>query len=194
MLAIALLLGLGVQDPVAVAGLSPQEAMAVRGEAELTPAAAFASARTRAEDGARERWQTRVERVMATQRPFWMPAVFADLAVSRWFADLPIERSLKVLDREDAQREHDFGSSYQTTLWVVEDPRVVEAQELRLRRELRRAEYQLLWKSGGIALFWSVLAFGIGWVDRLSRGYMTGRLRLIGLLLGAAIPTVTFLL
>ena len=42
--------------------------------------------------------------------------------------------------------------------------------------------------------FWLVLAFGYAWLDRLSRGYMTGRLRLLGVLSGVAVPIVVLCL
>lgn len=192
MFAIALLLGISLQAPMAAA--RPQEAVAVRGEAELTQAAAFDSARLRAEDQLRERWRERGDRIVAGGRPFWLPPVFTELAQDRWLADLPLHQAMRIVDRQDQQREHEFGASWQTTLWIDEDPRQAEVQELRLRRELRRVQSDVLWKSGGTAVFWALLAFALGWIDRLSRGYMTGRLLLVGLLLGSAVPAVAFLL
>lgn len=195
MIAIALLLGFLVQDPAAAPTQArPQEAVAVRGEAELTQAAAYSSARTRAEEHLRDRWRERAERVVETQRPFWMPAVFGELTAGRWLADLPIERAMAVVDREDQERQHEFGASWQTTLWVAEDPRLAASLEQRLRRDLKRTQTEVLWKSGGTVMFWSMLAFGLGWLDRLSRGYMTRRLMAIGLLLGGGVPVVAFLL
>ena len=38
-----------------------------------------------------------------------------------------------------------------------------------------------------------VLALGVFWLDRLSRGYMTGRLSLLALAIGAGAPVVLFL-
>ncbi len=37
------------------------------------------------------------------------------------------------------------------------------------------------------------LVVALGWIDRLSRGYMTGRLWLAGLLAGVAVPAIAFL-
>lgn len=200
MLAIALTLALFAQDPTASwVGARPlaatvSEACAVRGDAELSPAAALASARQRAEQQFRERWTERAERIVSRQRPIWLPGQLLRLDADRWLAALPIERSLCVVDREDRQRDHEFGQSYQTTLWVLEDDAFVARSERQLRQHLDRATRRIVFKSGGTVLFWAALALLLGWVDRLSRGYMTGRLRLVGLLLGSAVPVTAFLL
>ena len=92
------------------------------------------------------------------------------------------------------RREHEFGSSFQTTLWVRED--AVAAGKV--DREVRQALTQLRWRTlamaGGTVVFWAVLALVLSWVDRLSRGYMTGRLGVVGVLLGSAVPAVAFVL
>ncbi|MBM4060054.1 MAG: hypothetical protein FJ265_03010 [Planctomycetes bacterium] len=170
------------------------EAVAVRGEAELSQAAAFASAAQRAEAHVRDRWRERAERVIDGQRPFWLPSLLAQEAVRRYLADLPADRLVRYVDRDDRERQHEFGSSWQTTLWVAESPQAVQQQERQLRRELRQLEQTTAIKYGGVVAGWAVLALAIGWFDRLSRGYMTGRLRLLGLLCGAAFPAVAFLL
>lgn len=169
------------------------EAVAVRGDAELSPAEAFASARRKAEDHVRERWEDRAERALAGQRPFWVPEFIATQDLRRWLADLPIEKQLRLVDREDQEREHEFGNSYQTTLWVAEEPRSVQSGERQLRRRLSDLERTTALKYGGVAASWVVLALLVGWIDRLSRGYMTGRLRVLGLASAVAVPTVLFL-
>ncbi len=178
---------LSPQDPAAIG------AVAVRGDAELSPAAALASAKVRVDDHVRELWRERAERALEQRLPFWLPGMLAEPAVRRWIADLPIAQMVAVVDREDREREHSFGSSYQTTLWVAEDLRALQRGEQRLQHELRRLERTTAYKYGGIAVGWTVLLLGIGWLDRLSRGYMTGRLRVAGLLAGAAVPAVAFL-
>ena len=168
------------------------EAVAVRGDAELSPAEAFESARRRAEDHVRERWQQRADRTWA-ERPFWVPDVVASHAMGRCLDDLALERSMVLVDRQDHERTHEFGNSYQTTLWVAEEPNSILQREHLLRKRLRELERVTAIKYGGIAASWVLLGVLLGWIDRLSRGYMTGRLRLLGLLAAAAIPTVTFL-
>lgn len=178
------------QDPVradvAVA------AVAVRGEAELSPAEAFASAQTRVEEHVRTVWRERAERTLERQRPFWLPQLLADEAVRRWLADLSPAGMVQVVDREDRQREHEFGSSWQTTLWVAEDGRQVQRHEQRLRSELKRLEKTTAVKCGGVAAGWIGLVVVLAWLDRLSRGYMTGRLRFAGLLGAVAMPAIAF--
>lgn len=196
MLATALSLVLA-QVPMAtllVAGGQVPDAMAVRGDAELTPAEAFESARTRAVEQLRERWQQRGMRLAEDQRPLWLPPLFTERAVRSFLASHPLAESMQLLDREDKVRQHEFGTSYQTTLWVAEDPQSVRRAEHQLRRELDRARQRTLLTSGGTVVFWAVLGLCIGWLDRLSRGYMTCRLRGIGLLLGVAVPAFAFLL
>ena len=175
------------QDPVAAL------AVAVRGDAELNPAAALASARRKVEDHVRGLWAERALRAAATGRPFWVPEILADQAIRRWLAALPVEQLTLCVDREDKEREHEFGSSYQTTLWVAEDARLAQRSNQRLRHELRQLERSTAAKYGGIAAGWVGLAVMLGWIDRLSRGYMTGRLRLVGLLGVAAVPAIALL-
>lgn len=169
------------------------DAVVVRGDAELDPATAFASARRKAEEHVRALWSERAERALAAQRPFWMPDLIAQQAVRRWLFDLPIEQIVRLVDREDREREHEFGNSYQTTLWVAEEPRLVLQGERQLRRELQKLERTTAIKYGSVVAGWVVLGVLVGWFDRLSRGYMTGRLRLVGLLCGAAFPALAFL-
>ncbi|MFY9343142.1 MAG: hypothetical protein WAT39_11665 [Planctomycetota bacterium] len=176
-----------VQDPLASA------AVAVRGDAELSPAAALASAQTKVAEHVRNVWRERAEGAVATQRPFWLPALITDEAVRRWLADLPLQQMVAVVDREDREREHEFGSSYQTTLWVAEDPQRQQHAERRLRGELKKLERSTLVRFGGVAAGWTFLVVALGWIDRLSRGYMTGRLWLAGLLGGVAVPAIAFL-
>ena len=114
--------------------------------------------------------------------------------VQRWIGDLPLERSLRLVDREDRERTHEFGNSYQTTLWIAEEPRLLEQSERALRHQLRQLERTTAMKYGGIAGGWVLLGVLLGWIDRLSRGYMTGRLRCVGALGAIAIPAVAFLL
>lgn len=176
------------QEPASIA-----DAIAVRGAAELSPVEAYESASRKAEDHLRERWEERAERTVMQRRPFWLPELLVEDRLDRWLAELPMERIARVVDREDTERTHEFGNSWQTTLWVAEEPSIVEAGQQQLRRELRRLERTTAFKYGGIVAGWAILALVIGWLDRLSRGYMTGRLRLLGLTCGVAFPVVAFL-
>ncbi|MGE3173248.1 MAG: hypothetical protein AB7O97_11540 [Planctomycetota bacterium] len=193
----SLFLGLAApQAPVVTFALHGNggDAVAVRGSTELSAAAAYDAARDEALAHVRTRWTERGARLAEQQRPFWLPAVFVDRAVSRWLGQQSLDRHLQIVDREDRVREHEFGRSYQTTLWIRENPEVVAHGERQLRRAIARSGERTLVLGGATAGFWAVLALALGWIDRLSRGYMTGRLRCIGVLLGAAVPAVAFLL
>lgn len=168
-------------------------AVAVRGDTELSPAKALASAEERVDEHVRTVWKQRAERAAERHRPFWMPEMLTENAVDRWLADLPVERLVARVDREDKERVHEFGNSYQTTLWIAEKPALVQRGEQRLRAELHRLERTTAVKAGGVAAGWVVLALLLAWIDRLSRGYMTGRLRAIGVLGGVLVPAAMFL-
>lgn len=168
-------------------------AVAVRGDTELTPAEAFASAVRQAEQHVRERWSLRAADAVAARKPFWLPEPLAARAVERWLADLPLEQSIRVVDREDRERVHEFGNSYQTTLWVAEEPGTVHQAERQLLERLRHLEHRTAMQFGGVAAAWLAIVVAITWLDRLSRGYMTATLRVVGLAAGAAVPAVLFL-
>lgn len=172
---------------------SQVEAVAVRGDTELTPAEALASAQMRVDEHVRTVWKERAERAANRQVPFWMPDIMVEQTVRQWLADLPVKRLVASVDREDRERIHEFGNSYQTTLWIAEDKNLVQSGESRLRRELHRLERSTAVKAGGVAAGWVFLALVLGWLDRLSRGYMTGRLRAIGVLGGLLMPAALFL-
>lgn len=170
------------------------EAVAVRGSTELSAAESFQSARVAALAHADSVWRERADRIADQVRPIWLPQVFCDRAVAHWLARRTPERELLVVDREDRERDHEFGKSYQTTLWIAEDPAVVARGETQLRRELHAARRFAVALGGGTVGLWAVLAFLVGWFDRLSRGYMTGRLWTCALLVGASAPVLAFLL
>lgn len=196
MLGSLLVLALVPQQPVLTAATpeAPVRAtVAVEGAPELSPMEAVASARERAVDGLRRRWEERARDLAEDARPFWMPGFFADRAVRRWLADLEPSRGLVVHDRRDEHRLHGWGESWQTTLVVSEDDRYRQRAERTLRWRLRGAEERLLWTGGGTIAFWGLLTLVLGWLDRLSRGYMSGRLTLLGVGLGTVVPAIAFL-
>jgi len=177
-----------------VAPLVPSlAAVAVRGEPELTPAAAYASAYRRAEAQVQARWQERAERQLASQRPFWLPEVVAQKALQQWLHSLPADQLLACVDRQDREREHEFGSSWQTTLWVAEPTGLLPQHERAMAQTLRRTQRETAFRYGGIVGGWTLVWLLVGWFDRLTRGYMTGRLRSIGALLALSFPVLAFL-
>lgn len=173
---------------------TPIDAVAVRGTAELTSAAAYGAARAAAVLHQKAQWRERGDRLVVENRPVWLPKHLADRAVDRWIAMQAEESMLRVVDREDRERDHEFGKSYQTTLWICEDQANVTRGEKALRRELDQTRRRTVVLAGGTVGLWAVLAFAVHWIDRLSRGYMTGRLRVLGLMVGVAVPSLAFLL
>ena len=170
------------------------EAVMVRGAAELDPATAFASARDKAEQHLRDLWKGRADQLLVDSRPFWMPEFLAAAAADSWLVRFRPEQRLQLVDRQDRQRDHGFGHSYQTTLWVAESAAAVNKGRRSLQNELQRVEQKTLITAGGTVVYWSALAMLFGWLDRLSRGYMTRRLWTIALLLASGVPAVAFLL
>ena len=175
-------------------GAALSAAVAVRGDTGLSPAEAYASANARVEDHVREQWQQRASRLAEQRLPFWVPSLTVEQSLRRWLADLPVTELVDCVDREDRERVHEFGNSYQTTLWVAEDPQASQRSERQLRDELRRVERRTAVRFGGVAAGWLSLAVLIAWLDRLSRGYMSGRLRLLGVCAGVALPAFAILL
>ena len=168
-------------------------ATVVQGTAELDTAEAFESARAEAISRLRQRWEARAEKVVQEAAPAWLPAFVTERAVRDWMAHLEPDRALEVLDRADRERQHSFGPSYQTSLLVVEDPDLLRRAERRLGQQLARAQREFLTRAGGTLGLWAFLALGVFWLDRLSRGYMTGRLTLLATAIGAGVPVVLFL-
>jgi hypothetical protein len=196
MLALVISLLALAQDPVeaTMTVAQPVDAFAVTGTPELDSAAAYRAAWTQAEAKVRDAQRERAHQLAAEWRPFWLPPVFVEQAVVRWGQAPQRTAGLSVVDRTDQRREHEFGSSYQTTLWVREDRAALARGERELRQQLAHVRLRTLATSGGTVVFWALLTFAVGWLDRLSRGYMTGRLRLLGLVLGSAVPAVAFVL
>ena len=184
-----------MQAPSALpVGTELSDAVSVRGDPELTMTAAVESARAEVDSVLRERWQQRADRLVRENRPFWMPRVFVEREVARWLGRTAVDRQVEIVDREDRVREHEFGRSYQTTLWIEEEADDVLAGRRGLQRLIDQASDKLLLGAGGTVLFWAFLFVVIGWLDRLSRGYMTGRLYTIGFSVGAFVPSLALLL
>lgn len=179
--------GQPAQDPAAV------DAVVVRGETELTAAAAQASARARLDEHVRGVWRERAARLVDAERPLWLPTAVAAAAAARWVATLPVDDFVRIVDRQDRARDHGFAASHQTTLWVGEPGDAAARGERSLRAALRAAARDAACRSGAVAGAWAVVGVGVAWFDRLSRGYMTRTLRAVGLLFAIAVPAVAFL-
>ncbi|GAB4143063.1 MAG: hypothetical protein Fur0037_10590 [Planctomycetota bacterium] len=175
-------------------GEAREGAVPVQGSIELDRGSAYESAKLAARERARRFWSERAEAVAGGQISRLIPRALVRQAIDRFLARRPVEATFAIVEREDESREHEFGRSWQTTLWLAPDEKATRACERQLLADLRDAEQLVFWKAGGTVVFWALLSFALGWFDRLSRGYMTWRLRGIGLLLGAGVPGLAFLL
>ncbi len=175
-------------------GVDPSRPNAVTytGTVELTPAEAFTAAKTRAEELTRQRLRTYGAKAAEEVSPFWLPQFVRNQQIDRW-----VDRQLRreppaVLDRDDVIRDHGFGKSFQTKL-LVDSPEPSARALRRLSHRIDGAGELFLAKCGGTVVFWGVLALVFWWLDRLSRGYMSGRLFLLAASLGISVPGVAFL-
>src|SRR5262249_11641947 len=135
--------GLLAQGPAAWAD-APMQAAQVCGQVELNPASALASARAAAEEQIRLAMTEKAGRIVQSRHTFWMPDFLAQDCVRRSLDEVDGWRCFQIVDRKDDVREHEFGPSYQTTLWIAEDPRRSAMAEQQLRTSLRRSERLLL--------------------------------------------------
>lgn len=191
--ALLIILALALLAP-SLSAQAAHDAALVRGSAELTPAAAFASAQDAAASYMRQIWRERGERIAREVRPAWMPLVVCERTVERFLSAQDARAQFAVVDREDRVREHEFGSSYQTTLWVAENDGAAARGERKLRASISELRMHAIAFLGGTAAWWAALMFLVGWFDRLSRGYMTARLVVIASALGLLVPSLAFLL
>ena len=89
-------------------------------------------------------------------------------------------------------RDHAFAKSYQGFL-LLEEPDGAKDVSNSLGRRLSQATQGFIHRCGAIFALWGMLALGAFWLDRLTRGYMTARLTLLALGLGATGPVLIML-
>lgn len=169
-------------------------AVEVRGMAELSPAAAADAAWAEVQLRFRTRWLEQAQQTARVHLPRWLPQWVWQPSVERWVDSKRAQDHLAVVHRDETRREHDFGTSHQVTLWVTEPDSNRVALERQLRGEFRSLAQRLAAKCGGTVLFWLLLAVFVGWVDRLSMGWMTRSLRFTGLLAAVGVPLAAILL
>ncbi|MCC6671533.1 MAG: hypothetical protein IT458_10760 [Planctomycetes bacterium] len=193
MLGLALLLALTTQDDPQARQPLPREAVAVVGTIELTEPAALDAALRVAREALTVRQREEAGRVLSEVAPRWLPSFVRDRVLERAAARASRDDTLRILDRQDRIRDHGFGPSYQTTLWIA--PVEGAGADLRrsIARDARTETKEFLAKCACIVALWGVLLVGVGWFDRLTRGYMTGRLRLLGGAVGLVAPTLLLL-
>ena len=171
-------------------------AHAVAGSIELTRSQAWDSAQRSALDEQRALLTDLGARRAESLDSGWLPSFLRQRVVEQWVAARALRVEPKVVDREIVVRDHEFGRSFQAYLLVDEASSVeaIEADERGLRGMLARSERRFLAKCGGAVGLWGLVALMISWFDRLTRGYMTGRLYSAGALLATGVPILLVLL
>ena len=91
-------------------------------------------------------------------------------------------------------RDHGFGKSYQCSLLVRTDSVRLARSERELQHDLRRVVGRAKAAACSTVGAWFAIGLLVMWLDRLSRGYMTWRLRTYGALAGLAVPAACWLL
>lgn len=170
------------------------DGLRVEGTLELSREEAEASALDAARRAHETRLRARGSEIAAQLAPCWLPDIVVRKEIEEWTRRQERASVPEVVHRETSVRQYSYGEAYQTTLWVAGDAAMSRDAEGRLERQIRDAGHLLLSKAGGIAVFWGLLAFVCSWLDRLTRGYMTWRLRLITAGLGLSVPTLVLLL
>ena len=122
--------------------------------------------------------------------PAWLPAALAEREIDGWLRGLSVDRTVEIVDRYREQHDHGDYTSFQTHLLVRPDADRRASALGRLDRALAHSAHRLGWFAGGSLGLWGLLAFAWMWIDRLTRGYMTGRLAALCVGMGVAAPSM----
>ena len=201
MLALTLALTMLAQSPQEMKSWVDQDgdadrpnAHVVSGMPELTPKEAWDSANARVREQRQERLVEAGRRYLEREAPAWLPDFVGNRVLREWCTEQGSRPSDEILDRDLLVRDHDFTRSYQGFLLVEERRGLVNASPRSLERKLRSAQGAFIRRCGATCMFWGLLALGAWWLDRLTRGYMTVRLRLLALAGGVVGPVLIMLL
>ena len=200
MLLVVAAMGLMVQAPQDLknwveTGFDPghPSAYAVKGSVELSRAEAWEALERRIDVEVRDRLESFAIDESENVAAPWLPGYFQDRAIAAWVSEQVRQSETRILDSNLVVRPVDdvYQSYHAYALVDMAGPRNVRLE--RLRRRLVVEEEMFLAKIGGALGLWGVLAVLILWLDRLTRGYMTGRLYTLGALLGIGGPIVLLL-
>lgn len=167
----------------------------VRGTVELSRGEADVAAQALVAERGRQLLAVRGRTEVEDSCPTWLPGFCRDQVLGRWLRTTDGAQVLRVVDRVQTEHDHGgIGTSYRTELTVRPDARQLDRSLSALRRQVVVGAKRFATKSAAIVGYWVALALLVGWLDRLSRGYMTWRLRLLGAIAGTALPAVVLLL
>ncbi len=165
----------------------------IAGSVELTEAAADAAALESAADQLRGEIERQTDAALPRVAPRWLPVPVARALAAGWIARQDPGDVLEIVDRDRTVRDHGSFASYQTELVVRHDQKAVDRLLAGLRSELRRRGSMLACVAGGTAGLWSFLVLLYWWLDRVTRGYMSWRLRFLFAGMGVAAPGLAML-
>jgi hypothetical protein len=194
MLSLLALLALSAQRATAEVVASPSVApTTVRGTVELSEREADAAAWQQLLERVAGDVRSRAARITVNGAPAWLPEFCRDQVVDGWIAGLDLRQCVRITERVREPRDHgSLGWSFRTTLTAEVDDRRLDQALAGLARKLRGAARGFLSKCAGIVGSWLCLAALVAWLDRQSRGYMTGRLRVLAACAGVLVPCVVF--
>lgn len=174
---------------------SQASGVVVRGTVELSVGEADAAAEAMVADRARDLLAEQGRSLLASASPFWFPHFSRQQVLQSWLAGIDGRDAVRVVGREQQRHDHGaLGTSYRTELVVQPDRHRVSDLLSKLRRQIPRSAHAFALKCAGILVYWLLLAGVVAWLDRLSRGYMTWRLRFIGLIAGSVLPVLLLIL
>lgn len=167
---------------------SQPNASVIAGAPELSRDEAWASATRRAVEDRHGRIVRLATDQASAQSPAWLPGFVRERVVRQWTGEQMQNYRLRVLDRDLLVRDHGFGRSFQAFLLLDKvDPAWATGSRILMDR-LERARERFVLNCGGVVGWWGLLALFVLWIDRLTRGYMTGRLYALGTGLGLVAP------
>lgn len=178
------------QDPVAAS-------VRVRalGTVEISEAEADRAARSRLVERLAMDLERRASLVVTHAAPGWWPRWASDAVVHEWLAKVDVGALLSEENLQRVEYDHGtLGSSYRSEASASLDENKIARQIAGLRSLVRGRTRAMITKSLAVGASWVAVGLGVAWLDRLSRGYMTARLRWLGAAAGLVVAcTLIFL-
>ena len=160
-------------------GTQPNSAV-VAGTPELSRSEAWRSASLRAIEQRQDQLKAFASARLAVAGDSWIPDFVTQQAVRAWSGEQMEGYRLRVLDRDLLVRNHGFGQSFQAFLLLDRGVPGARHGAQALEQCLADARAKFTFQCGGVLGWWGLMALLAFWLDRLTRGYMTGRLFVLG--------------
>ncbi len=193
MLLVSCLLGLCLQ------GVEPVDqnlagSLVITGSPELSREAARASARSHAKAQLNSNLQVAAVNYLQHNPQGYLPESRVSAVLEQWCWQETQQWQPTILKAQMEVRDHRFGQSYQEELLLKGIEAELPAALARLQGQMASARYWFFGKWGAVLM--GLTATGVlgFWLDRMTRGYMTGRLALLFSGLAMAGSSIAFLL